>query len=88
MLAGQHPLTLPHADQDSYVQKNAATVLRDVAKHALSLSQLIVNVGGVGALAAFCDETSGAVKLPVSGLLMFFSCVGMYEMDVCARNRR
>jgi hypothetical protein len=35
-------------DPDEYVQKNVATLIREVAKHSPELAQLIVNAGGLG----------------------------------------
>lgn len=52
-------------DNDSYVQKNSASLVREIAKHTPELAQLVVNSGGVGALVAYAHETSGAVRLPV-----------------------
>jgi hypothetical protein len=37
-------------DSDEYVQKNVATLIREVCKHSPELAQLVVNAGG----AIFC----------------------------------
>ena len=33
-------------DADEYVQKNVATLIREVVKHSPELAQLVVNAGG------------------------------------------
>jgi len=49
---------------DVYVRKNAATCIREVAKHTPELAQLIVNAGGVGAMVDYVTEASGNARLP------------------------
>jgi len=46
------------------VRKNAATCIREVAKHTPELAQLIVNAGGVGALVDYVNETRSTARLP------------------------
>ena len=45
----QHSMTFRAyflSDPDEYVQKNVATLIREVAKHSPELAQLVVNSGG------------------------------------------
>jgi hypothetical protein len=49
---------------DELVRKHAATVVREVAKHSIELSQLIVGSGGVGALVDYVSESTGNARLP------------------------
>lgn len=45
---------------DEFVQKHAATLVREVVKHTPELAQLVVaNGGGVGALVDYCGDSSG-----------------------------
>ena len=55
-------------DQDEYVRKNVATLIREIAKHTPELSQLIVNAGGVAAVVDYVGESKGNVRLP--GVMM------------------
>ena len=50
------------------MQKNCATLIREVAKHTPELAQLIVNAGGVAAVIDYIGESSGNVRLP--GIMM------------------
>lgn len=50
------------------MQKNCATLVREVAKHTPELAQLIVNAGGVAAIIDYIGESSGNVRLP--GIMM------------------
>merc|ERR1711976_586671 len=54
-------------DTDEYVQKNVATLIREIAKHTPELS-LIVNAGGVAAVVDYIGNTKGNVRLP--GIMM------------------
>ena len=51
-------------DTDGYVQKNASTCIREVAKHTPELAKLIVNSGGAAALVEYVSETKGHARLP------------------------
>ena len=51
-------------DPDEYVQKNVATLIREVAKHSPELAQLIVNSGGVAAVVDFITEDEFAAVPP------------------------
>merc|ERR1711959_53313 len=51
-------------DNDSFVRKNAATCIREVAKHTPELAKLIVNSGGAAALVDYVSEAQGNGKLP------------------------
>ena len=51
-------------DGDAFVRKNAATCIREVAKHTPELAKLIVNSGGAAALVDFVSEAQGNAKLP------------------------
>lgn len=50
--------TCPH------VRKNAAALTRDVVKHTLELTQLIVNTGGIGALMEVVNEDTSEARIP------------------------
>jgi hypothetical protein len=43
-------------DSDTIVRRNAATAIREVAKHTPELAQLIVNAGGHGAVVDYLGE--------------------------------
>jgi hypothetical protein len=49
---------------DELVRKHAATVVREVAKHSMELSQLVVGNGGVGTLVDYISESTGGARLP------------------------
>eukprot|EP00695_Tsukubamonas_globosa_P001960 TRINITY_DN3033_c0_g1_i1.p1 TRINITY_DN3033_c0_g1~~TRINITY_DN3033_c0_g1_i1.p1 ORF type:complete len:188 (+),score=54.88 TRINITY_DN3033_c0_g1_i1:86-649(+) len=51
-------------DPDEVVRKNAATTIREIAKHTPNLAQWIVNQGGVGALVDYVSESRGNARLP------------------------
>merc|ERR1711918_270315 len=51
-------------DNDTFVRKNAATCIREVAKHTPELAKLIVNAGGAAALVDYVSEVQGNAKLP------------------------
>merc|ERR1712132_25972 len=51
-------------DTDPFVRKNAATCIREVAKHTPELAKLIVNSGGAAALVDYVSEAQGNGKLP------------------------
>jgi hypothetical protein len=51
-------------DTDSFVRKNAATAIREVAKHTPELAKLIVNSGGAAVLVDYVNEAQGNAKLP------------------------
>lgn len=46
------------------IRKNAATLVRDVVKHSLELTQLVVNTGGIGALLEALHHPSEETKVP------------------------
>ena len=50
------------------MQKNCATLIREVAKHTPELSQLIVNAGGIATVVNYIAQSSGNVRLP--GIMM------------------
>ncbi|KAJ7363149.1 Sperm-associated antigen 6 [Desmophyllum pertusum] len=55
-------------DEDEYVKKNVATLIREIAKHTPELAQLITNAGGVGAVVDYINDSKGNVRLP--GIMM------------------
>ena len=58
---------------DVYVRKNAATCIREVAKHTPELAQLIVNAGGVGAMVDYVTAARGNARLPACRALRSFA---------------
>lgn len=46
------------------VKKNAATLIREIAKHTPELARLIVNASGHAVLIEFISETTGNTRLP------------------------
>eukprot|EP01083_Nonionella_stella_P021492 59568_1 len=57
-------LSLLKKDSDAIVKKNAATLIREIAKHTPELARLIVNCGGDSVLIEYITETTGNVRLP------------------------
>ena len=51
-------------DVDEYVRKNAATCIREIARHTPDLAKLIVNAGGVAAMVDYITEGRGNARLP------------------------
>jgi len=51
-------------DQDTLVRKNAATCIREIAKHSPELAKLICNTGGAAALVDYITESKGNARLP------------------------
>merc|ERR1711964_466989 len=51
-------------DVDEYVRKNAATCIREIARHTPDLAKLIVNAGGVAAMVDYITEARGSNRLP------------------------
>ena len=51
-------------DSDMIVKKNAATLIREIAKHTPELARLIVNCGGDSVIIEYITETSGNIRLP------------------------
>merc|ERR1712127_293118 len=51
-------------DIDEYVRKNAATCIREIARHTPDLAKLIVNSGGVAAMVDYITEARGNNRLP------------------------
>ncbi|VDK89161.1 unnamed protein product [Dibothriocephalus latus] len=51
-------------DQDEGVRKECATLIREICKHTLELSQLIVNSGGAAAIVDYIGESYGNASLP------------------------
>ena len=54
-------------DLDVYVRKNAATCIREVAKHTPELAQLIGTAGGVGAMGDYVTEARGNARGAATG---------------------
>lgn len=56
------------------VRRNAACLVRDIVKHSLELTQLVVNTGGIGALieVLYQNDSSGAI-IPTITALGFIS---------------
>lgn len=50
--------------KDEYIGKECATLIREICKHALELSQLITNSGGAAAIVDYIEESSGYAILP------------------------
>lgn len=46
------------------VRKNAAALVRDVVKHSLELTQLVVNTGGIGAIVECIGQPTEESKVP------------------------
>lgn len=69
----------------SQVRKYAAALVRDVVKHSLELTQLVVNTGGIGALMETLHQTDTdckEYKVPcitalgyIAGIVAFFLIV-------------
>jgi len=57
-------LSLLQKDRDLIVKKNAATLIREIAKHSPELARLIVNCGGDSVIIEYITETSGNIRLP------------------------
>jgi 3-methyladenine DNA glycosylase AlkD len=57
-------------DMDHCVRKNAATCIREIAKHTPELAKLIVNAGGASTLVDYVAEATGNNKLP--GIHLYF----------------
>ena len=57
-------LSLLKKDKDLIVKKNAATLIREIAKHTPELSRLIVNCGGDSVIIEYITETIGNIRLP------------------------
>jgi len=51
-------------DIDEFVRKNAATCIREIARHTPDLAKLIVNAGGVAAMVDYITEARGNSRLP------------------------
>mmetsp|Transcript_55147 Transcript_55147/g.120632 ORF Transcript_55147/g.120632 Transcript_55147/m.120632 type:complete len:263 (+) Transcript_55147:2-790(+) len=51
-------------DDDKYVQKNAATCIREICKHTPELAKLVVNSGGAASLVDFVANSEGNTRLP------------------------
>merc|ERR1712056_128117 len=51
-------------DIDEFVRKNAATCIREIARHTPDLAKLIVNAGGVAAMVDYITEARGNNRLP------------------------
>ena len=51
-------------DQDSLVRKNAATCIREIAKHSSDLANTICNTGGSAALVEYITDSKGNARLP------------------------
>lgn len=51
-------------DQDNIVCRNAATCIREIAKHTPELAQLIVNNGGHDAIIQYIEKVKGPSRLP------------------------
>merc|ERR1711990_1237641 len=51
-------------DTDEYVRKNAATCIREIARHTPDLAKLIVNAGGVAAMVDYIADARGNNRLP------------------------
>jgi hypothetical protein len=49
---------------DQYIRKNAAILVREIAKHTPELSALIVKSGGVAAVVDYVNEEKGNTRLP------------------------
>lgn len=57
-------LSLLKKDQDLIIKKNAATLIREIAKHTPELARLIVNCGGDSVIIEYITETTGNIRLP------------------------
>merc|ERR1711997_873549 len=57
-------LSLLKKDQDLIIKKNAATLIREIAKHTPELARLIVNCGGDSVIIEYITETAGNIRLP------------------------
>jgi len=57
-------LNLLKKDKDLIVKKNAATLIREIAKHTPELARLIVNCGGDSVIIDYITETAGNIRLP------------------------
>lgn len=51
-------------DNDSLVRKNAATCIREIAKHSSDLANTICNAGGSAALVEYITDSRGNSRLP------------------------
>ncbi|KAI8813053.1 armadillo-type protein [Cladochytrium replicatum] len=51
-------------DSDSYVRRNAATLVCEITKHTPELAQLIVNSGGIAVVVDYINESHGNARLP------------------------
>lgn len=51
-------------DPDVLVCKNAATLIREIAKQTPELAQLIVNAGGTATLVDYVNDAKGNAALP------------------------
>lgn len=63
------------------VRKNASSLVRDVVKHSLELTQLVVNTGGIGALMETLRHSTEESKVPcitavgyIAGLFSIRNC--------------
>lgn len=72
------PSVLLHlAHQCIGVRRNAACLIRDIVKHSLELTQLVVNTGGIGALMEVLhqdeEDSDNGAKLPTITALGFIA---------------
>lgn len=51
-------------DTDEYVQKNVATLVREICKHSVELATLVVNNNGAPALVEYITNARGNARLP------------------------
>lgn len=51
-------------DLDNQVRKNAATCIREIAKHTAELSKMIIHYGGAAAIIEYISECKGNARLP------------------------
>merc|ERR1712151_459724 len=55
-------------DIDEFVRKNAATCIREIARHTPDLAKLIVNAGGVAAMVDYITETLALAVVVSKGI--------------------
>ena len=63
-------------DADALVKRNAATCVREVAKHTPELAQLVVNAGGHAALIHYLSTVTGPSRLPA---IMALGYIGAFS---------
>lgn len=51
-------------DMDVQVRKNAATCIREIAKHTPELAKMIVHAGGATTIIDYISESKGNARLP------------------------